>query len=455
MRVLLIAEQANPEWTSVPLEGWSLCRALMAKVEAHVVTHVRNRDAFLRAGMTESCFTAIDSEMVAAPLYRLASLLRGGAGRGWTIVTACDAVAYYYFEHLLWRAFGHRIRAGEYSIVHRITPLSPTAPSLIAAKCARAGVPFVVGPLNGGVPWPPGFGKARRREWEWLSYVRGAHKLMPGYTSTRRNAAAVIVGSRDTLAQFDQKYRSKCVYVPENAVDPGRFPRSERKTLVARPLRVVFVGRLVPYKGADMLIEAAAPLIRAGVLDLEIIGDGPEMLRLRSQIDTADLTGRIRLVGWVDHRELHARLAAADVFAFPSIREFGGGVVVEAMAAGLVPVVVAYGGPAEIVTRETGYLVPIGSRAEIVSSFRRILGELSAHPEQISAIQQRAQQRALSLFTWEAKAKQILEVYKWVTGERTTKPDYGMPLRTDAPGDEPTGAGLVSSPGLTQGPRCP
>jgi hypothetical protein len=83
------------------------------------------------------------------------------------------------------------LRAGEFSLVHRLTPLSPTLPSLLASRCKEIGVPFVWGPINGGVPWPAAFDRERRREREWLSYVRGAYRYLPGYrASTRRCAAA-------------------------------------------------------------------------------------------------------------------------------------------------------------------------------------------------------------------------------------------------------------------------
>ncbi len=62
-----------------------------------------------------------------------------------------SSISYYYFEYLVWKKFGGRIRAGEFDLVHRITPVSPTVQSLLVAKCARYRVPMIIGPLNGGV----------------------------------------------------------------------------------------------------------------------------------------------------------------------------------------------------------------------------------------------------------------------------------------------------------------
>lgn len=432
IRVLLIAEAANPEWTSVPLVGWLHSRAIMEIVDAHLVTQIRNYEAVCRAGLIPGTdFTAIDSERVARIVSRIRKLVCGGKGRGWTTATALNAISYYYFEHLLWKRFGQQIKSGAFDIVHRITPLSPTTPSLIAARCRRAGVPFVLGPLNGGLPWPKGFDRARRNEREWLSYVRGAYKLLPGYTSTRRSASALIIGSRDTWTQMPARYHHKSVYIPENAIDPARFT-CVRTRRAKRPIRLVLVGRLVPYKGADMLIEAAAPIIRAGEATLTIIGDGPQMPLLKDLVERNGTTGGVTFTGWVEHKELQHHLVDADLFVFPSIREFGGAVALEAMAMGLVPIVVDYGGPSELVTEATGFAVPIGSRDEIIRGFNQVLTALVENPQVIGPMGERARQGVFSQFTWDVKARQTLEVYRWVLGDRPDKPDFGMPL-SDSP----------------------
>ncbi len=368
-------------------------------------------------------FTSIDSEKLARPLYRIGEAIRGGKGVGWTTGTAVEAFSYYYFEHLVWKLFGDEIRNGSWDIVHRITPLSPTIPSLLAKKCARAHVPFVVGPLNGGVPWPKGFDAARRKEKEWLSYIRGAHKLMPGYTATRDAAAALLIGSQDTLSQVPAKYRHKCIYLPENGIDPARFSR-KAEAYQGGILRACFVGRLVPYKGPDILIEAAVPLLKARRLHIDVMGDGPLMARLREIVEQEGLADSVSLHGWVQHSALQDLMCRSQLLAFPSIREFGGGVVLEAMALGLVPLIVDYAGPSELVTGHTGFKVPLGSREKIVAEFRQRLIQISDDPSCLWPLAKAGQERCMQLFTWAVKARQVSEVYRWVRAERSIKPDF-------------------------------
>lgn len=413
-RVLVIAEAANPEWVSVPLVGWSLASALRQVADVHIVTQQRNRNAFLRTGLAEGQdFTAINSEAIARPMHRLAEILRMGKGKGWTITTALNALSYPYFEHLVWRRFGDDIRAGAYDLVHRVTPLSPTVASPIAVKIAAAGVPFVLGPLNGGVPWPKGFDAERRREREWLSYVRSAYKLNPLRGRSLAAAAAILAGSRHTETEIPAAFRSKTIWLPENGIDPERFNLVAPQDL-SGPLRACFIGRLVPYKGPDMLLEAIAPLAKAGRLILDMIGDGPMRNDLQAQARKLGIESAVTFHGNLAHEAVQNVAVQANLLTFPSIREFGGGVVLEAMALGIVPMIVDYAGPGELVSKATGFKIPIGSRDQIVTRLQTALEEVLADPSVLPELAQAARARALRDFTWSAKARQIAQIYDWV-----------------------------------------
>jgi glycosyltransferase involved in cell wall biosynthesis len=418
-RVLVIAEAANPEWASVPLIGWNLSQALAKVADTHLVTHVRNRTAILKEGLVEGRdFTAIDNEQVAAPLYKLADKLRGGAGKGWTMSTAFSSIAYYSFEAQLWRQFRDRLISGEFDIVHRITPLSPTSQSLIAKRLAKIRVPFVIGPLNGGLPWPKSFRSRQLAEHEWLSSLRGLFRLMPAYRSTRRNSSAILVGSQFTYEQMPEAVKSKCFYIPENGVDLDSLGTEQARVPVF-PLRAAFVGRLVPYKGADILLEAAKDSLLAGKLELHIIGDGPERLSLERLARELNVERAATFYGWLPHEAVQKKLQTCDFLALPSIREFGGGVVIEAMALGVTPIVANYGGPAELVDDATGVRVAFTDKSSLVDGFRKAIARTLEAPEMLLKTGPAARRKVGEKLTWDAKAGQILQIYNSVmTGSK-------------------------------------
>ena len=413
LRVLLIAEAANPEWTSVPLIGWKLSRALAEVVNVHLVTQVRNRNAIIRAGCKEGRdFSAIDNETFAAPLFWLSRKLRGGDGKGWTTITAFSSLAYYSFEFELWRQFRARLQAGEFDLVHRITPLSPTSPSIIAKKLAALGVPFIIGPLNGGIPWPKGFRDRQHAEREWMSYIRGLYKLLPAYKSTRRYASAIIAGSRFTYDQMPGWTKHKCVFIPENGV--SRNSLSIRRHSISLPLKCAFVGRLVPYKGADILLEAAVESMKAGKLEIDIVGDGPQRAQLEALVARLGVQKCVRFHGFVSHAKAQDIIRNSDFFGFPSVREFGGGVVVESMALGVPPIVANYGGPSELVTDKTGIRVAFQNKENLVSGFKLAIEQIIERPSKLDELGTAGHFAISDKLTWDAKARQILAVYNSV-----------------------------------------
>ena len=430
-RVLLLAEAANPEWVSVPLVGWSFARAIARRVDAHLVTQVRNREAITRAGWVEGRdFTCIDNESVARPLHRVGAWVAGLQGKSFSTITALETLAYYEFERRVWKRFGDELASHEWDLVHRVTPTSPVMPSPIAGRCARAGVPFVIGPLNGGVPWPKGFEALAREDREWLTRVRSVHKALPAHRSTRAHAAAILVGSRTAHAEVPTRWRSKCVYMPENGVDAAAVPESVTRP-VTGALRVVFVGRLVPLKGVDLLLDAAAPLVRDGRIEVEIVGDGRQRGTLEELARREGIADRVVFAGWVAHDRVREHVARAHVLVLPSVREFGGGVILEAMAGGAVPIVLDHGGPPELVSPETGVVVPLGSRVEIVAALRRALDELERDRARLARLSERGVERVRRHFTWDAKAERLAELYAWVLDPARPAPHFPMPIGDD------------------------
>jgi glycosyltransferase involved in cell wall biosynthesis len=204
--------------------------------------------------------------------------------------------------------------------------------------------------------------------------------------------------------------------MPENGLDPQRFTQRRART-AALPLRLVYVGRLVPYKGPDLVLEAAAPFLRRGEVELTVVGDGPLRGPMETMAATLGVAERVRFAGWVQHAEVQHQLAAADLFLSPSVREFGGGAALEAMATGLPPVVVDYGGPGEIVDDAVGWKIAIGDRAALLAGLQRVLTEAVAQPGLVDRKGAAAVAQVWPRFAWDKKAQQMLAVYREVLAE--------------------------------------
>lgn len=144
------------------------------------------------------------------------------------------------------------------------------------------------------------------------------------------------------------------IEVIRNGVDTGVFhPRDHaeaRSALGFGPGPVVAsVGNLVPEKGHDLVLEAAA---RLGGVEVAIVGTGPEKTRLQALATTRGIAGRTRFLDNMPQDRLAVVYAAADVLALGSTREGWPNVLLEAMACGTPVVATDVGGVAEIIGGE-------------------------------------------------------------------------------------------------------
>ncbi len=439
-RILVIAEACNPTWTSVPLVGYNMTRALAARADLKVtvVTHVRNRPALTDDPLVRLADVHfLDTEWIAKPLHRLSRWLRGGEGLGWTIDTALAWPSYIAFEHEVFRQFRPRLDGGDFDLIHRVTPLSPTIGSPLAGM---TDVPMVIGPLNGGLSWPQQYANLRAREKEWLAPFRGAYRSLPWHASTYRRLKGVIAGSRHTAREVPRSYRGQRFYLPENGVDPDRFPIADGWPEPSGRFRFVTVGRLVPYKGMDLILEALHGSRGLAEAELVVVGDGPERGRLEAMAVDLGLGDRVRFLGWVDQRSLAGELRAAQAFVFPSLREFGGAVVLEALASGLPAIVVDYGGPGELVDPDCGILLPMVPRHQLVPLLRDAMERLAGNPDWCRKLGRRACDRVREHYVWPAKAAKIAQFYRQLLASRDGA-GRSVGVNPDAPSDCALGSG--------------
>jgi teichuronic acid biosynthesis glycosyltransferase TuaC len=199
--------------------------------------------------------------------------------------------------------------------------------------------------------------------------------------------ASTVVGVSNDLVQ---KMRALQVPVPvvriPNGVNRERFfpqdAASQIKTSMTRTLRacgadtrpkLLFVGRLHPVKGLTFLIDALALLKEIGRLEFQtlIVGEGSQERMLRARIERADLERHVFLLGPQPHDEIGDWIRMAKVFCLPSLNEGMPNVVIEAQACGVPVVASNVGGIGELVSADTGILVPPANAAALADALAK------------------------------------------------------------------------------------
>jgi glycosyltransferase involved in cell wall biosynthesis len=239
------------------------------------------------------------------------------------------------------------------------------------------------------------------------------NRIAPG----RLRADSLIVAHSQTRAALPIGVRG-VIYdgISDSGVDMSIWGARGR---VDRPsdggvTRFAYLGRLVDWKGVDLLLEAFRRVAdRDGSATLQILGDGPARPALEAQADRLGLRGRVEFVGWVSAREGADRLEKVDVFVLPSLRECGGGVLLEAMALGLPCVATRWGGPGHFVTDETGIRVEPGSPEGFVAGLADAMLRLAESPELRRSMGQAGRRRvAESVYNWDRKVDRVVEIYR-------------------------------------------
>lgn len=150
---------------------------------------------------------------------------------------------------------------------------------------------------------------------------------------TLKRARAIVVPSRAHIAlcQELEGLESKVEIIPFG-IDESRWAGVPPEP-TSGPIRALFIGRLVRYKGVDILLRA---LERVPDLRLDIVGTGPEAPRLRTLAQALAVTDRVRWYGEYPDEDIPRRMAEAHFLVLPSVtvEEMFGLVAVEAMAAG-------------------------------------------------------------------------------------------------------------------------
>ena len=235
----------------------------------------------------------------------------------------------------------------------------------------------------------------------------------------------VVVLSREQLEAFRRAAPEQAVEIVPNGIDCMPYLRYNRAAppsdkCADAPLRLIYIGRLVPGKGLLETIEGLRLARSRGVnARLVIAGNGPEEPRLRQYTRQASLAREVSFVGAAYGEHKAQLLAQADALALASYTEGLPYSLLEAMAAGVVLIVTAEGAIPDVVTDgEHGLLVA----ARDAESIAQAIAALAADRARLTRMSAACRQRIATAYSIERVARDFSQLYWGVCAARAPKP---------------------------------
>ena len=403
-KILVSAYSCSPEAGSEPGIGWNWAQSIAADGhEVIVITRAVNRvtiEIFCKGQFCNPKFVFHDLSARVQKIYKLPF------GN--------------YIYYLLWQYTAAKRavdlhRTEKFDQVQHITWGSFRAASFMG----KLGIPFVFGPVGGGEDTPNQLRRGlgwRGRLWDFLRRLSNSFLLVdPFMRSTYADASEILTTTPETLSKIPAAYRYKARVQHAAGVCPATLlDRPPTKVLSSfrrngATLQILYVGRLVPWKGLHLALQALAALgeMRSAVR-LTVIGDGYDAPRLKRIADRLNLGDTVRLIPWMPREALLPIVPDFDLFLFPSLHDSGSMAVLEALSFGLPGVCLDLGGPSEFVNDSCGRVVLTAGTDEsgVVEQIAAFLSDLIRDPDTLKRLSEGARNRANS-FTWEAYVRNV------------------------------------------------
>ena len=345
-RILVSAYACEPGRGSEPSVGWSWATELARlRHQVTVLTRAANRQSIeLESRHLRQKINFIYFDL---PLWVQRVRHRHGGKQ----------IYYVLWQWFAARAMRKRLALRQFDFVQHVTYVSVRYPSFMGSL----GITFYFGPVSGGEAVPPalraGFPAGGRVREELRDISNRLVKLDPLMRRTFRQADRILV-TPDTLPLLPRNMRHKARATLAIGLPSRLLNETCRPARPQMELRVLYVGRLLDWKGIDIALQALRfarerrPMIR-----FTVAGDGPAKPYLTSLCHDLQLDNVVHWLGWIPRHNLTDYYQSADLLLFPSLRDSGGMVVLEALAHGLPVVATDLGGPGLIVDRSCGRTV--------------------------------------------------------------------------------------------------
>ena len=376
MRILLSAYACEPYKGSEPGVGWHWAVELARTgYQVWVITRANNQPLIERA------LKSTPMPNLHFVYYDLPAWARWWKKAGGGV----------YLYYLLWQLGAYRLAKSltkqvKFDLVHHITFGVFRQPSFMPFL----GIPFIFGPLGGGERVSYSLRKSFPLRGYVIDVMRDLSNWLasidPLNRSVYRHSTLILCKTEQTLSNIPKKYRDKCRLYLEIGIEPASTNSKQHFHGESEPhgLRVLYVGRLIYWKGLHLGLKAFAQLYqKQPEARLTVIGSGPEQHWLNSLAEKLDLSTAIDWIPWMEQEQVLQAYSSHDIFLFPSLHDSSGNVILEALSQGLPVVCLDLGGPGVMVNESCGRVVKTKGLSEtaVIKELSNALQELARNAE--------------------------------------------------------------------------
>ena len=382
--------------------GWSMLRQISRVHDVWALTRAVDRPSIERAlgqdPVPNLHFRYLDLPSWFLPLLRIQG--------GHQIYYWLWQIKAYFVSRTLHKTVG-------FDLFHHVTYANDWMASPIGAFLP---IPYIRGPGGGAQRTPKGFDReysASGRLWEKARSIgQWLFRHEPFYLIGHNRARAILVCNRESMSGIPRKWSGKASLFPVNGISSNDLDLAQPTSETNGQFRVLTAGTLIKVKGFALAIKAFDEF--AGLhpeSTLTIIGSGPEASKLQALAQSLNSREKINLVPQVPRDELLSQMASHDVFLFPSLRDGGGAVVIEAMAAGKPVVCLDTGGPGMHVTGDCGIKITPRTVEEAGHELAMALERLYLHEDLRLKLGKAAREKAIKEYHWDRLGEQLMDVY--------------------------------------------
>lgn len=348
MKILLSAFACDPNFGSDEEVGWRWALGLAAMGhEVWVLTRTSHQNSIedyqnKNGKLTSINFIYIDIDR----LHRILSK-----------VNRRNHIYYYFWQIAAFKRAKKLISEINLDYIHHVTWVSFRQPSFMGFL----GVPFLFGPVAGGDEIPAGYMQGFSLKQKTVEYVRRLANLLvrfdPLMLLTFKKAEKILFTSEYHLHRVPKWVARKASV--ELAIGCDEVSPHFIQSGIKNNKRLLFVGRCIGWKGMDLGLKIFARSLQLDPqLKLTIIGDGVDRDRWMNKAVGLGIDHAIEWKGWLPKNEVVKLYSEYDLLFYPSLRDSGGFVVLEALQKGLPVVCFKLGGPGVVVNDCCGKAVP-------------------------------------------------------------------------------------------------